>query len=254
VRHFRRRHRRLQFQLRQVDHREQTGVDRSLVAALQGALGNAAGDRRAHQRVVERLARQRELGLGRAHLALGDVGVGLVVLIGGLGDELLRQQLLVLAARLLGELRLGAAGLERRHALVQAGAVFGLVDARQQLAGLDRVALLDQHLGQLAGDLGLDHRLRGGAQGAGERQQALDLAGLGGRQVIRRQLDRRLGGLLLGRRRGGPALGHDGGSRQDRDGQQGRHPFCSFVHPALPCVDGTSLRRPRSVISRYSRR
>jgi len=162
-----------QFQAREVDQGQHTGIHRELLARLGVALGHDARHGRDDAGVGQGLAGQLQLRLGGGDIGLGHgqrTGGG----VGGVaGDEVLRQQLFVGRPVLAGQvaLRLGAG--KRRPALGEPGAQLGIVDLREQLTGGDALALARQHLDQFPGDLGLDHGLVMRLQRAGQRDGRL---------------------------------------------------------------------------------
>jgi hypothetical protein len=181
--------------------------------------------------LTEVAARHLEARLADPHLPLGvqEVGVGRVVGELGVLDRLVAEvaagvDLLIappLGAGLvrlrLGHLLVGQGRLGLGLSLSEAGAGVAVIEPGDDLAGLDVLAFLDEHLGDLAGDLAGDGGLAAGDDVAGGVQQrgalhgaAAGRGGLGGGDGDRdaaRLSDHQIGDETDGEDRGEHAAG-----------------------------------------------
>ena len=107
----------------------------------------------------ERILRELDLRLGRLEVAARDVERRLGAVERILRDELVVEQPHVHRARLLGERELRARALDGADAIDEPRLEVGRIDVRDHLAGAHRLALAHGEPGDVAGDLGLDHRL-----------------------------------------------------------------------------------------------
>ena len=116
-------------------------------------LATVPDKRRRHDGVAQRVARQLHLRLVGLERALGHRQVALRAVVGGLRDEVLLEQRLVLRPRLFGQRELRAARFERADPVGELRFEIGGVEAHEHLPGLDRLALADHDLADLAGHL-----------------------------------------------------------------------------------------------------
>ena len=201
LRHVGHRHLGLHFELRQVDDRQQRRIESDLFARLHVALGDDAGDRRTHDRVVHLDLRLFELGARRRDRRQ----LRLIGRVGGvervLRDEVLLDQLGIGLARALGRCELRAGRLQCRGPLGELGAQLRGIELGNDLADGDAVAFAHQDALDLGRQLGAHRGLRHRQHAAGHRQFDRQPLGLQLHDVGLRELQRRPLILLGGIRR-----------------------------------------------------